>query len=168
MTLSSKGLRVFSREVPLLHDKINWGGGTIMIENGKQVAIEYSVFSDDNTQIDTNVGKDPLVFLFGSHQILPALEEALRGLEVGDSKKVTLNPDSAYGDINPQAYKKVEAKLIPEDLRFEGALLIVSDEQFGEMLIRVDSLDGEQVVLDFNHPLAGKTLKFDVKVLDIS
>jgi len=139
-----------------------------MIENGKQVAIEYSVFSDDNTQIDTNIGKDPLVFLFGSHQILPALEEALRGLEVGDSKKVTLNPDSAYGDINPHAYKKVEAKLIPEDLRFEGALLVVSDEQFGEMLIRVDSLDGEQVVLDFNHPLAGKTLKFDVKVLDIS
>lgn len=139
-----------------------------MIENGKQVAIEYSVFSDDNTQIDTNIGKDPLVFLFGSHQILPALEEALRGLEVGDSKKVILDPDSAYGDINPQAYKKVEAKLIPEDLRFEGALLVVSDEQFGEMLIRVDSLDGEQVVLDFNHPLAGKTLKFDVKVLDIS
>lgn len=139
-----------------------------MIENGKQVAIEYSVFSDDNTQIDTNIGKDPLVFLFGSHQILPALEEALRGLEVGDSRKVTLNPDKAYGDINPQAYKKVEAKLIPEDLRFEGALLVVSDEQFGEMLIRVESLDGEQVVLDFNHPLAGKTLKFDVKVLDIS
>ncbi|WP_316355770.1 FKBP-type peptidyl-prolyl cis-trans isomerase [Candidatus Neptunichlamydia sp. REUL1] len=139
-----------------------------MIENGKQVAIEYSVFSDNNTQIDTNVGKDPLVFLFGSHQILPALEEALRGLEVGDSKKVTLNPDSAYGDINPHAYKKVEAKLIPEDLRFEGALLVVSDEQFGEMLIRVDSLDGEQVMLDFNHPLAGKTLKFNVKVLDIS
>ncbi|QVL55931.1 MAG: FKBP-type peptidyl-prolyl cis-trans isomerase [Simkaniaceae bacterium] len=139
-----------------------------MIENGKHVAIEYSVFSDDNTQIDTNIGKDPLVFLFGSHQILPALEEALRGLEVGDSKKVTLDPDSAYGDVNPQAYKKVEAKLIPEDLRFEGALLVVSDEQFGEMLIRVDSLDGEQVVLDFNHPLAGKTLKFDVKVLDIS
>ena len=139
-----------------------------MIENGKHVAIEYSVFSDDNTQIDTNIGKDPLVFLFGSHQILPALEEALRGLEVGDSKKVTLDPDSAYGDVNPQGYKKVEAKLIPEDLRFEGALLVVSDEQFGEMLIRVDSLDGEQVVLDFNHPLAGKTLKFDVKVLDIS
>jgi FKBP-type peptidyl-prolyl cis-trans isomerase 2 len=139
-----------------------------MIEKGKQVAIEYSVFSDDNTQIDTNIGKDPLVFLFGSHQILPALEEALRGLEVGDSREVTLNPDKAYGNINPQAYKKVEAKLIPEDLRFEGALLVVSDEQFGEMLIRVDSLDGEQVVLDFNHPLAGKTLKFDVKVLDIS
>lgn len=143
-----------------------WGG--TMIENGKQVAIEYSVFSDDNTQIDTNVGKDPLIFLFGAHQILPALEEALRGLEVGDNKEVTLEPQHAYGDVNPQAFKKVASKLIPEDLRYEGALLVVSDEQFGEMLIRVDSVEGEEVVLDFNHPLAGKTLKFDVKVLDIS
>lgn len=139
-----------------------------MIENGKQVAIEYSVFSDDNTQIDSNVGKDPLIFLFGSHQILPALEEALHGLDVGDNKKVTLDPQHAYGDVNPHAFKKVAAKLIPEDLLFEGALLIVSDEQFGEMLIRVDSLEGEEVVLDFNHPLAGKTLNFDVRVLDIS
>lgn len=142
-------------------------GGT-MIENGKQVAIEYSVFSEDNTQIDSNVGKDPLIFLFGAHQILPALEEALRGLEVGDNKEVTLAPEHAYGDVNPHAFKKVAAKLIPEDLRFEGALLVVSDEQFGEMLIRVDSVEGEDVILDFNHPLAGKTLKFDVKVLDIS
>ncbi|QVL57824.1 MAG: FKBP-type peptidyl-prolyl cis-trans isomerase [Simkaniaceae bacterium] len=139
-----------------------------MIENGKQVAIEYSVFSDDNTPIDSNVGKDPLIFLFGSHQILPALEESLRGLEVGDNKEVTLDPQRAYGDVNPHAFKKVASKLIPEDLRFEGALLVVSDEQFGEMLIRVDSIEGEEVVLDFNHPLAGKTLKFDVKVLDIS
>ena len=140
-----------------------------MIENGKQVAIEYSVkSSEDNLEIDTNIGKDPLVFLFGSHQILPALEEELRGLEVGDSKRVLLDPDHAYGNINPQAYKKVEAKYIPEDLRFEGALLVVSDEQYGEMLIRVDSLEGEQIVLDFNHPLAGKTLQFEVKVLDIS
>lgn len=139
-----------------------------MIENGKQVAIEYSVFSDNNAQIDSNVGKDPLIFLFGSNQILPALEESLRGLDVGDNKEVTLDPHNAYGTVNPQAFKKVNAKLIPEDLRFEGALLVVSDEQFGEMLIRVDSIDGEEIVLDFNHPLAGKTLKFDVKVLDIS
>ncbi len=139
-----------------------------MIENGKQVAIEYSVFSDDNTQIDSNVGKDPLIFLFGSHQILPALEEALRGLDVGDNKEITLEPQHAYGEVNPHAFKKVAANMIPEDLRFEGALLVVADEQFGEMLIRVVSIEGEEVVLDFNHPLAGKTLKFDVKVLDIS
>ena len=139
-----------------------------MIENGKQVAIEYSVFMDDHNQIDTNVGKDPLIFLYGDHQILPALEESLQGLEVGDTKHVTLGPEDAYGTVNPNAFKEVDAKLIPEDLRFEGALLVVADEQFGEMLIRVDSLAEDKVVLDFNHPLAGKTLTFDVKVLDIS
>ena len=139
-----------------------------MIENGKQVAIEYSVFLDDNTKIDSNVGKDPLIFLFGADQILPALEESLSGLEVGDSREVTLPPEKAYGAVNPDAYKEVESKLIPEDLRFEGALLVVSDEQFGEMLIRVESLKGDQVVLDFNHPLAGKTLKFDVRVIDVN
>lgn len=139
-----------------------------MIENGKQVAIEYSVFLDDNTKIDSNVGKDPLIFLFGAHQILPALEEALRGLDVGDNREITLPPKDAYGDVNPDAYKRIEAQLIPEDLRFEGALLVVSDEQFGEMLIRVESLEGDQIILDFNHPLAGKTLKFDVTVIDIN
>ncbi|NGX51058.1 MAG: FKBP-type peptidyl-prolyl cis-trans isomerase SlyD [Chlamydiae bacterium] len=142
--------------------------GEDMIEKGNQVAIEYSVFLDDETKIDSNVGKDPLTFLFGAHQILPALEEALRGLEVGDSREITLLPEEAYGDINPDAYKRVESKLIPEDLCFEGALLVVSDEQFGEMLIRIESLDGDHVVLDFNHPLAGKKLKFDMKILDVN
>ncbi|MEM8728093.1 MAG: FKBP-type peptidyl-prolyl cis-trans isomerase [Chlamydiota bacterium] len=139
-----------------------------MIENGKQVAIEYSVFSDDNTRIDSNVGKDPLIFLFGSHQILPALEEAIRELDVGDNKEIILDPRYTYGEINPDAFKKTAANSIPEDSRFEGALLIVTDEHFGELLIRVDRIEDQEVVLDFNHPLAGKTLKFDLKVLDIS
>ncbi|MBI3211773.1 MAG: FKBP-type peptidyl-prolyl cis-trans isomerase [Simkania negevensis] len=139
-----------------------------MIEKGKQVAIEYKLFLEDKTQVDTNIGREPLIFHVGSNQILPALEEALKGLNVGDTKQVILSPEKAFGEINPEAFKEVDAHLIPEDLRFEGALLVVSDEQFGEMLIRVDSLIGEKVTLDFNHPLAGKTITFDVTVLDIS
>ena len=139
-----------------------------MIKNGKQVAIEYRVFSKDNKQIDSNVGKEPFIFLFGKCQILPALENALLGLKVGDSKQVILKPEEAYGTVNPEAFKKVDTKHIPEDLRFQGALLLVSDEQFGEMLIRVDAVEGDEVILDFNHPLAGQILKFDVNILDIS
>ena len=139
-----------------------------MIEKGKQVAIEYSVFLQDRTPVDSNVGQDPLIFNYGSQQILPALEEALRGLEVGDTKHITLQPDEAYGQVNPSAFKEVDAEVIPEDLRFEGALLIIADENFGEMLIRVDELKEGKVVLDFNHPLAGKELTFDVRVIDVS
>ena len=139
-----------------------------MIKKGKQVAIEYSVFLQDHTPVDSNIGQDPLVFNFGSEQILPALEEALRGLEVGDTSHIILQPEQAYGNVNPSAFKEVDAEMVPENLRFEGALLVIADENFGEMLIRVDQLKQGKVVLDFNHPLAGKELTFDVKVLDIS
>ena len=139
-----------------------------MIENGKKVAIEYSVFLEDQTKIDTNVGDEPLIFLYGANQILPGLEASLRGLEVGDNKKIVLSPDKAYGEHNPQAFKEVEASAIPVDLRFEGSLLMIADEEFGQMLIRIAALHGDKAILDFNHPLAGKTLTFDVKVLDIS
>lgn len=139
-----------------------------MIEAGKQVAIEYSVCTDENTQVDSNVGGEPFIFCYGTNQILPELEMQLFGLEVGDSKQVVLSPEKAYGEVNPSAFKEVDSHLIPEDLRYEGALLVVSDHQLGEMLIRVKSLEREKAVLDFNHPLAGKTLRFDVKILDIS
>jgi len=139
-----------------------------MIEKGKQVALEYSVFLPDQTTVDSNVGQDPLVFVCGSEQILPALEDALSGLEVGDSKHLTLKPDQAYGDVNPNAFKEVDAEVIPDDLRFEGALLVVADDNFGEMLIRVDQIIGDKVILDFNHPLAGKELTFDLKILDVT
>lgn len=139
-----------------------------MIEKGKRVAIEYSVCLEDHTPVDSNVGQDPLIFNCGAQQILPALEQALHGLEVGDSKHITLGPEMAYGDVNPGAFREVNAEMIPEDLQFEGAILVITDDNFGEMLIRVDHLKGDKIVLDFNHPLAGKKLTFDVKVLDIT
>ena len=129
--------------------------------------MEYSVFLEDDTQVDTNVGKEPLSFLYGSGQILPGLEEKLSEMDIGDHKRIILDPEHAYGIINPTAFKEVDATLIPENLRYEGAVLVISDESFGEMMIRVDALKEDKVVLDFNHPLAGKTLTFDVKILNI-
>ena len=96
-----------------------------MIENGKEVSIEYTVFSEDKTQVDSNVGKEPLTFKHGGKQILPALEEALTGLSIGDTKQVQLSADNAYGSVNPEAIKKVDAELIPEDFRYAGAMLVL-------------------------------------------
>lgn len=139
-----------------------------MTRDGRFVTLEYSVSDEKDEILDSNIGKEPLVFQVGNHQILPAIEEALRGLDVGDNKQVVLDPHEAYGDVNPQAFKEVHLETIPEDLRYEGALLIISDEHFGDALIRVESIKEERVILDFNHPLAGKRLSFDLKVLDIS
>lgn len=138
-----------------------------MIEKGKQVSIEYSVFLEDGTPIDTNIGQDPLTYSHGTQQLLPALEDALNGLDEGDIKEVILPPEQAYGPILDEAFKEVDATAIPENLRFEGAILGVQDDTGQEYRIRIHELKGEKVVVDFNHPLAGQTLKFEIKVVGV-
>jgi FKBP-type peptidyl-prolyl cis-trans isomerase 2 len=138
-----------------------------MINHGKKVALEYSVFLQDGTQIDTNIGDDPLVFILGSNQVFPALEQALLGLKVGDSKKIVLKPEEAYGPIVPEAFREVDAQAVPSQFRFVGAVLGVQDPAGGVFPIRVHEINEDKVVLDFNHPLAGQTLRFEVKVLEV-
>jgi len=139
-----------------------------MIGKGKQVSLEYSVFQEDGKMIDTNVGETPLIFSMGTHQILPALEDAIVNLQEGDHKRVTLPPEKAFGTIDPEAYKEVDAKAIPEKFRYEGAVLGVQDEQGNQYRIRIHSIAGETVVVDFNHPLAGQTLTFEMHIVSIS
>ncbi|MGB7979000.1 MAG: FKBP-type peptidyl-prolyl cis-trans isomerase [Chlamydiales bacterium] len=138
-----------------------------MIKSGKKVSLEYTVFLTDGTQIDSNVGEDPLVFVLGSHQVFPALEEALLGLKIGDTKQVVLNPEEAYGPVVPDAYREVDIDTVPAPYRYTGAVLGVQDPAGGVYPIRVHEIKEEKVVLDFNHPLAGHALRFDVKVMDV-
>lgn len=138
-----------------------------MVETGKQVSIEYTLTLEDGTKVDTNVGGEPLVFEQGAGQIVPGLEEELAGLEEGDSKKVTVGPEKAYGPVDPNAFQEVEAEKVPEDARKEGTVLLARDAQGNGRQVRVHEVKDESVVIDFNHPLAGQTLTFDVKVLDV-
>jgi FKBP-type peptidyl-prolyl cis-trans isomerase 2 len=138
-----------------------------MIERGKRVSLEYTVFLSDGTQIDSNVGEDPLVFVLGENQMFPALEQELLGLKAGDTKKINLLADQAYGPVIQEAYREVDAVSIPENFRYAGAVLGVQDPSGSVYPVRVHSVNGERIVLDFNHPLAGKDLQFDIKVLEV-
>lgn len=138
-----------------------------MIKSGKKVSIEYTVFLEDGTQIDSNVGEDPLVFVLGTHQVFPALEQALLGLKIGDTKQVTLRAEDAYGPILTDAFKEVDAEAVPAPFRYAGAVLGVQDPSGGVYPIRVHELKGQKIVLDFNHPLAGKALRFSLKVVNV-
>ena len=136
-----------------------------MLKNGHKVSMEYTVFLEDGTQIDSNVGEDPLVFVLGQHQVFPALENALLGLKIGEQKQIRLTPEDAYGPIVPDAFREVDLEAVPENFRFAGAVLGIQDPSGGVFPIRVHEVREEKVVLDFNHPLAGKHLKFDVKIV---
>jgi FKBP-type peptidyl-prolyl cis-trans isomerase 2 len=107
------------------------------------------------------------VFVHGSHQVFPALELALEGLATGATKQITLQAEDAYGPVVPDAYKEVDTETIPEPYRYQGAVLGVQDPSGGVYPIRVHEVKTDKIVLDFNHPLAGKELRFDVKVIDV-
>ena len=139
-----------------------------MIEKGKQVSLEYTVFLEDGTQIDTNRGDDPLVVEVGSNNVFPALENALIGLKIGDEKNIHLSPEEAYGPVVPDAFREVALDSVPEQFRKVGAILGIQDPAGGVFPIRIHDIKGERVVLDFNHPLAGRALRFDVKVLSVN
>lgn len=138
-----------------------------MIQRGKKISMEYTVFLEDGTQIDSNVGEDPLIFVLGSNQVFPALESELLGLKVGDTKKILLQAEEAYGPVVQEAFREVELEAIPTQFRYVGAVLGVQDPSGGVFPIRVHQINDQRAVLDFNHPLAGKSLQFHVKIIGV-
>ena len=138
-----------------------------MIENGSSVSIEYTLKLDDGTTVDTNVGEDPLTFKQGASQILPALEAALAGHRVGDTTAVRLTAEQGYGVIDPEAYREVDLEVVPEGSREVGAAMVAKTSDGLETPVRVHEVREQSLVLDFNHPLAGQALNFDIKVVAI-
>jgi FKBP-type peptidyl-prolyl cis-trans isomerase 2 len=142
-------------------------GSIPMVEDGKQISIEYTLTLDDGTTADSNVGGEPLIFQQGAHQILPSLESELTGMKIDDSKQVVLSPEQGYGTVDPDAFRTVEMDAVPAEAREAGAVLIAQDPGGNRRPVRVHEVKGGEIVLDFNHPLAGQNLNFDVRILAI-
>lgn len=138
-----------------------------MIQQGSKVSIEYTLTLDDDSVVSTNVGEEPLVYEQGAGETLAALEEALAGLEVNDSKEVKLSPQQAFGEVDPARFEVVPPDRIPEDARKSGTLLTATDSQGQQTNLRVHEVHDDRIVLDLNHPLAGKAVTFDVRIVSI-
>jgi len=137
------------------------------IADGKQVSLEFTLSLDDKTKVQSNVGQEPMVYLHGSNQIIPGLEKQLTGLKVGESKHVEVSPEEGYGPVDPKRTQEVEKNKIPEEARKVGAKLTGRGPQGQMMYAEVKEIKGDTAILDLNHPLAGKKLIFDIKVLKI-
>jgi FKBP-type peptidyl-prolyl cis-trans isomerase SlyD len=137
------------------------------IEAGSRVSLEYTLRDDAGAVLDSNKGQSPLEYTQGSEQILPALEQALLGLHAGDEKKVTIRPADGYGEIDPAATTEVPKAQVPADGLTVGAELVARNSSGQTRVVRVKEIKPETVVLDLNHPLAGKTLQFDVKIVGV-
>jgi len=136
------------------------------IQSGATVELEYTLKDGTGDIISSNRGQAPLRYIHGQHEIPPGLEQALAGLHAGDRKAVTVAPEDGFGPIDPQAITEVPKESIPSHALVVGTPLIARGPE-GERRVRVKEIREESVVLDLNHPLAGKTLYFDVQVLRV-
>ena len=137
------------------------------IENGSMVQLEYTLTDDAGKLIDSNKGQPPLTYKQGNHQIMVALEKQLEGLRAGQEKKVVLKPDEAFGAVDPSAQTEVPKEVLPPESLVVGAQLMARTAAGEERPVVVKEIKDKTVVVDLNHPLAGKTLVFEIKVLGI-
>ncbi|MGH8009679.1 MAG: FKBP-type peptidyl-prolyl cis-trans isomerase [Candidatus Binatia bacterium] len=143
-------------------------GAAKAVADGKQVSLEYTLTLEDKTQVDTNVGKNrPLVFTQGAHEIIPGLEKQIAGLKVGETKRIEVPPEEGYGPIQPERKQEIDKSKLPAEAQKVGAMLEGRSPDGQTMFARVTEIKDKTVMLDLNHPLAGKKLIFDIKVLNV-
>lgn len=138
-------------------------------KEGDSVKVNYTGKLDDGTVFDSSEGRDPLEFTVGSGQVIPGFENAVDGMEVGDSKTVTVSSEDAYGPRRDEMVLKVERERLPEEIDPEvGQQLQVGSAEDQTMIVQITEVTDDSVTLDANHPLAGQDLTFEIELVEKS
>lgn len=139
------------------------------IEKNHVVQVHYTGTLADGEVFDSSQGRDPLEITMGQGQLIRGFEEALMGMAVNEKKTFTLEPDQAYGLRDEEAVRAFPRAQIPPEIDVElGQIVALSNSQGQQIPAKVVELDDENVTLDLNHPLAGKSLTFDIEVVGVT
>ncbi|MGB5451681.1 MAG: peptidylprolyl isomerase [Sedimenticolaceae bacterium] len=135
---------------------------------GDTVRVHYTGTLEDGTQFDSSRGADPLEFAMGQGQLIAGFEMAVAGLAPGESVTVTLAPEEAYGESDAGMVQEVPRRMMPEGVELEPGMVLQGQSDEGQVdNFTIVSLTEETVTLDANHPLAGKSLTFDIELVEI-
>ncbi len=138
------------------------------IEKNAFVKLHFELKDDKGTVIDSSIGDDPLEYIHGLGFFIEGLEEALEGKEIGEKLNISLSPEKAYGEVSEDLISEVPVSEFGDELsklEVGQPVQITSDD--GEFVVTVSEIKDDVVVLDANHPLAGKTLVFDIEILEV-
>jgi FKBP-type peptidyl-prolyl cis-trans isomerase SlyD len=140
----------------------------LMVQHGVKVSMDYELTVDGEV-IDASKPGEPLQFVQGRHQIIPGLETELIDMMVGESKEVIVNPAQGYGEYNPQYNITIPRNRLPPNIPYQAGVTLQIPGPNGQTVpARVLDFTDETVHLDFNHPLAGKTLHFKITIAALS
>ena len=137
------------------------------IASGVTVRIEYTLKDAAGAVLDSTRDREPLRYVQGQAEILPGLERALEGLQAGAETRVILTPDEAYGFVDPEAQTEIPREMVPAAAAVVGTRLTARNQAGAARQVVVKEVREKTIILDMNHPLAGKTLVFEVKVLEV-
>lgn len=143
------------------------GAEEARIQNGKKVKLDYTLTVDGKV-MDSTQGQVPLEYVQGQGQIIKGLEKQLQGMKVGDEKTIKVSSEEAYGPVDPKAFQEIPHSAFPPNIDLKvGMMIPLQDKQGHPFPTVVKEIKKDTVVLNFNHPLAGKDLVFKVKIVGI-
>ena len=138
-----------------------------MIEAGKSVLVHYKGTLSDGTVFDSSEGRAPLKFQIGAGQVIPGFDSAVKAMETGSSKTVTIPCAEAYGEVVQDLIATVPAEQFPDEIQPEVGLTLELQSPQGNLPVRVMDISDDGILLDGNHPLAGQDLTFELTLVEI-
>lgn len=140
-----------------------------IIKNGDTVKVHYTGTLENGEVFDSSLSREPLEFTLGQGQLIPGFEKAVIGLKVGDTTKAEIPSAEAYGERNPQMEVQVQKDQLPEGMEPEVGMQLQLNQPDGQAIpVQITKVEGEEVTIDANHPLAGKDLTFNIEVVEIA
>ncbi len=134
---------------------------------GDSVRVHYTGTLDDGTEFESSAEREPIKLTIGSGQFFPELESALVGMAKGDTKKVTLESDNAFGAYDPQLIQNVGRDSMPAEIKLEIGTILEAKNENGDLTpVKVVEISDENITFDANHPLAGEALTFELTLVD--
>ncbi|WP_151669800.1 FKBP-type peptidyl-prolyl cis-trans isomerase [Nitrincola schmidtii] len=139
----------------------------MQIDQNTVVSIHYTLTNMEGNVMDSSVGQQPLAYLHGASNIIPGLENALTGKAVGETLQVTVEPEHGYGEVREEMIQSVDRANFSGVDEIEVGMQFMAQTPWGEQPVMVVGIEGDNITLDGNHPLAGQTLNFDVEVVEV-
>ncbi len=138
------------------------------VQDNQTIRVHYKGTLTDGTLFDSSEGREPLEFTVGAGQVIRGFDDAVKDMQVGESKSFLIACDDAYGQRDERLIQQVERTMLPEELKPEVGMMLASTLPNGEQIpVKVSEVHDAHIMIDANHPLAGQDLNFEIELVEI-